>query len=431
MNDKLAVLPKNPGVYIFKDLRGTVIYVGKAINLKNRISSYFSSSAEKSWKTASIKLSVEKIDYIVCLSEREALLLERQLIKKFNPFFNKLWKDSKEYSMLKITGEDYPRLVFTRKKENDGGVYFGPFPKSEIVKKAVSRFQESGLIKLRRCKWDFSLSKPLPPAKIRSCLYYHTQQCPAPCDPRRVSQKEYFNLAKRAAKVLSGDYIKLAKTLEREMLLFSKTRQYEKAAQARDCLKAIRHMSQEVRIERLSAKEALEEADIFLSIKEKLNLKKAPLHIEVFDISQLFSRHAVASCICFLNGNKNHGHYRKFKIRYAPSNSGGDDFKMMAEAVERRLRQIRNNPQDTPDLLVIDGGPIQLEKAVEASRKAGIDTEIVSLAKRFEEIYTAHNKSPIRLDPRSKELLFFRKIRDEAHRFAVTYHRKIRNEDFL
>lgn len=431
MKDKLNYLPENPGVYIFKDLNGTVIYVGKAVNLKNRISSYFSTSAEKSWKTASIKLSVEKIEYVVCLSEREALIVERQLIKKYNPFFNKIWKDNKEYYMLKITKEDYPKLIFTRKKENDGGVYFGPFPKSEIVKNAIYRFQEIGLIRLRRCKWDFSLLKPLPQAKIRSCLYYHTRQCPAPCDFTRMSQKDYLELVKRAEKVLRGDYLKIAKTLKKEMFLFSKTRQYEKAAQTRDCLKAIEHMSQKVRIEQTSEKEALEEADVFLSIKEKLNLKKIPIHIEVFDVSQLFSRQAVASCVCFLKGEKNFKHYRKFKIRYCTSNSGGDDLKMIAEAVERRLKQIKNNLQDMPDLIVIDGGATQLKKAIECLRKKYLHIDIIALAKKFEQIYIPKSKNPITLDWKSKELLFLRKIRDEAHRFAVTYHRKIRNRNFL
>ncbi|MEW5950931.1 MAG: GIY-YIG nuclease family protein [Elusimicrobiota bacterium] len=430
MKEKLERLPQNPGVYIFKDSEGSVIYVGKAVNLKNRISSYFSAAAEKTWKTSSIKISAKKIEYIPCLSEREALILERRLIKKFNPFFNKLWKDGKEYQMIKITREDFPRLEFTRRKEKDKAYYFGPFPKSEIVKKMVYRLEKEGIIKLRKCSWNFSLSEPLPKNKMLSCLYYHTGQCPAPCDKNKIDIKKYRVLVLRTKKALKGNYSQILKELRKEMNLYSQKKEYEKAAEARDCINAIRHMSENVRIEEINVK-SLENSDVFISMKEKLFLKKVPLHIEVFDISQLFSRQAAASCVCFIKGEKNRSHYRKFKIRFSPKNFGGDDFEMIKEAVSRRLNQIKRQGEPAPDLLLIDGGKIQLKKAAQALRESQIETDIISLAKRMEEVYIIGKEDPIRLNQDSGEILLLRKMRDEAHRFAVSYHRKLRNKNFL
>lgn len=430
MSVKLSMLPENPGVYIFRDAHSSVIYVGKARNLKKRISSYFSSTAEKAWKTASLKMSVKKADYIVCSGEREALVLERELIKKYSPFFNTVWKDNKEYPWIKLTGEYFPRLIFVRKKQNDRARYFGPFPKTEIVKKTIARLERSGLIRLRKCSWDFSAKRPLPEKKRLACLYYHTRQCPAPCDARRISREEYLRLSARAARILRGDYEPVFLSLKKEMTQLSEKREYEKAAAVRDCLKALSHMAEEVKISEKTAGELLNQ-NVFLELKETLGLKKIPMHIEVFDISGLFGRYAVGASVCFVKGEKNHAHYRRYKIKFSVKNHGGDDFQMMMEAVWRRLSQIRNKGQLPPDLLVIDGGKGQLKKAAEAVKMSGLEIEIISLAKRFEEIYLPGRGEPVRLDKSSPQLLLLERMRDEAHRFAITYHRKLRNKGFL
>lgn len=430
MTIRLSNLPENPGVYIFRDHSSSVIYVGKAKNLKKRISSYFTTSSLNSWKISSLRISVEKVDYIICAGEREALVLERELIKKYSPFFNTIWKDNKEYPLIKITREPFPRLIFVRRKENDRALYFGPYPKASIVKKTIARLQRYGLIQLRRCSWDFSPQKPLEEKKRISCLYYHTGQCPSPCDFKKISRSEYLKLVTRTVRILRGDYENVLKNLRKEMKEMSDKMEYEKAASLRDCIKALSHMAEEVSLNERTAEELLNRENPFIELKETLGLKRVPLHIEVFDISTLFGRYAVASSVCFNRGEKNTAHYRHYKIKFKPENRGGDDFKMMLEAVSRRLKQIKEKGELPPDLLVIDGGKGQLKMATSALIDSKLDIEIISLAKRFEEIYSPGRGEPLRLPPTSPAILSLRKMRDEAHRFAISYHRKIRDKDF-
>jgi len=430
MKVKLSTLPENPGVYIFRDPSSLVIYVGKAKNLKKRISSYFTKTALESWKTSSLRMSVERVDYIVCAGEREALVLERELIKKYSPFFNTIWKDNKEYPLIKITREPFPRLIFVRKKENDRALYFGPYPKASIVKKTIARLQRYGLIQLRKCSWDFSPKKPLEEKKRIACLYYHTGQCPSPCDPEKISKSEYLRLVSRAVKILKGDYENVLKNLRTEMNEMSEKMEYEKAAYLRDCMNALSHMAEEVSLNEKTAEELLNRDNPFIELRKILGLKKIPLHIEIFDISTLFGRYAVASSVCFNRGEKNTAHYRHYRIKFKPDNRGGDDFKMMLEAVRRRLKEIKEKGELPPDLFVIDGGKGQLKMAASAIRESGLKMEVISLAKRFEEIYSLGKREPFKLPHTSPALLSLRKMRDEAHRFAVSYHRKIRDREF-
>jgi len=179
----LNKIPHLPGVYIFKDRYDKVIYIGKAKDLKKRVSSYFSGKSDSSYKISGIRLLSFKIDFIICDSEREALIAERRLISEFKPFFNVLWKDSKRYPYIVITKEDFPRLLITRNIEIKGK-YFGPYPKTDMIKKLIDKLRDIKIINLRFCNYEFSLAKPLDRKKIDRCVYYHTRQCPSPCDPK-------------------------------------------------------------------------------------------------------------------------------------------------------------------------------------------------------------------------------------------------------
>ena len=426
----LSKIPINSGVYIMKDIRGNIIYVGKAKNLKKRLSQYFLKN-DNNWKVLSLRNMLRKIDYVVTSSEKEALILEERLIKKFKPFYNKLWKDSKTYPYIKITNEDLPRILIVRKKEIDGAFYSGPYPKVNIIKKMLSYFTNAGIINLRKCNYDFSIEKPLNKKKINSCLYYQTNQCPAPCDKNKIRAEDYHKLVKRAKELLRGQHHTLIREFENKMNFYSEKLEYEKAAIYRDYIKAIEHINELMTIKENDIDQLLNDKSRTLeNLKEILHLKKIPLHIETFDVSGLFGRYAVGSSVCFINGEKNNEHYRHYKIKSRNPITGSNDFLMMKEIVYRRIRQIVKNKDNPPDLIVIDGGKGQLNMAIEALKCFNLDTEIISIAKKFEEIYTINSIKPIKLPSISEERLLIEKMRDEAHRFAITYHRKIRESQF-
>ncbi|PIS47122.1 MAG: excinuclease ABC subunit C [Elusimicrobia bacterium CG08_land_8_20_14_0_20_51_18] len=430
----LSHIPHSPGVYLMRDASFSIIYIGKAKVLKNRVSQYFSAGADKTWKTSSIKLLVRQVEFIPCESEREALLLERELIKKYQPFFNRLWKDSKTYPYVKITREDFPRLFLTRRKTGDGGFYFGPYPKVELVKKTLSYMTSIKLLNLRKCKYNFSEKEPLNKGKIIRCIYYHTRQCPAPCDPRRISKKDYASLAGRAVDFFRGAHAGLIEEFRKEMKKASGTREYEKAALYRDFISSLEHISEKVLVKEISRGELggrLEKAGALKLLKELLSLPKLPAHIETFDTSSLFGRNAVGSSVCFVNGRKNHSHYRRYKIRLESPLPGSDDFRMIHEIVYRRLKSLRKAGTKLPDLLVIDGGKGQLGMALKAAAGLKLKTAIVSLAKKFEEIFIPGRETPLALEKDNPALRLLQEMRDEAHRFGVTFHKKLRDKDLF
>ncbi|MDR0823123.1 MAG: GIY-YIG nuclease family protein, partial [Endomicrobium sp.] len=247
-NEKLAQIPKLPGVYIMRDGIGNIIYIGKAKSLKDRISSYFNADMES--KSSAIITAMRKIDYILCASEREALLVERQLINKIQPYFNAMWKDDKTYPYIKFSlGEDFPRLFFTRKKLNDKALYFGPYPQIFYIKKFVRWV--SKLFKVRPCKIDFSKDSLPDIKKVKSCLYYHTNLCPAPC-MGKISSEDYKEKIKDAEYFLDGKFKKLTDEWKKQMILLSKELKFEEAAQIRDRLYALDSMSERVMISQIT-----------------------------------------------------------------------------------------------------------------------------------------------------------------------------------
>jgi excinuclease ABC subunit C len=287
-------------------------------------------------------------------------------------------------------------------------------------------------IALRPCKWAFSRAKPLRQARINGCLYYHLNQCPAPC-AGKISYEDYRAIARRAQLFLSGDYRKFTKELTEAMAYASQTLDYETAAKMRDFLAAIRHMRERVAVSKYNPQrleQKMEAAPELKRLSEILGSKKIIRHIEAFDNSHFYGRNPVGGMVCFIDGEKHKQHYRRFKIKTPQPEKGADDFLMMKEVVGRRIEQLKNLPKENrPDLFLIDGGLLQLDFSRKAVLEAGFDIEVISLAKRNEEIFTAHSKHSIKLDKTDPALLLLMRIRDEVHRFAITYNRLLRKKE--
>ncbi|MDQ7772883.1 MAG: GIY-YIG nuclease family protein [Elusimicrobiales bacterium] len=431
-----ASLPRSPGVYLMKDAAGTVLYVGKAKDLRKRVAQYFMKGAPEKggWKIPNLVPLIRAIDYIPCAGEKDALLLERDLIGRLQPFFNAMWKDSKSYARVRLTmSEDFPRVFMTRSPGSEGDLVFGPYPKAEALKKLLAYLWRTGFINLRYCRWDFSRKKPLDRRKIDACLYYHTGQCTAPCDGK-ISFRAYRALALRVKRFFEGDFGALEREFRAGMRRSSADRDYESAALFRDMLSALDHMSERTMIRRLDPAAidwTVDRSRGATRLAELLGLKSPPLHIEAFDTSSLFGRQPVGSSVCFRDGEPHKAHYRRYRIRTAPPGSGSDDFAMIGEIVGRRLAALRRSGEPMPDLLLIDGGRGQLSAALAAAKLAGVGVPIVSLAKEFEEIMVPGRPEPLRLAAGDPALRLLQSLRDEAHRFGITYHRGLRGRSEL
>lgn len=420
-------LPHKTGVYIMCDAAGEILYIGKAIDLAKRVAQYFNPNKEDV-KNQALAPLIRRIDYILCESEREALLLERRLINQNQPFFNVMWKDGKTYPYLKLSmGEDFPRLFTTRRKVRDGGRYFGPFPKVAPVKGLLRYLWRQKMFPLRPCRYDFSVEKPLDPRKIKNCLYYHTKECPAPC-AGKISKDDYRAIAEKAELFFSGKYRDLKEGFEREMKAASAALQYEKAAQLRDNMLALGLMGERVRVRTVEADDVgghVAATQMVTALQKALDLPTPPVHIECFDISHFQGHQTVASMTCFVGGKPHRDHYRKFKIRDV---AGIDDFKSMHEAVYRRYKRLQAEKARLPDLVLIDGGKGQLGAAQEALAELKLKIPLASLAKRIEEVFLPARAESVVLPFGDPALALLQRLRDEAHRFGVAYHRLLRDK---
>ena len=423
-------LPHKTGVYIMLDAAGEILYIGKALDLAKRVAQYFN-PAKADGKTSALVPLIRRIDYILCASEREALLLERRLIHENQPFFNSMWKDGKTYPYLKVSlGEDFPRLFTTRRKLRDGGAYFGPFPRVAPVKGLLRWLWQKRLFPLRPCRWDFSEAKPLDPKKIKACLYYHTRECPAPC-AGKISKAAYRALAEKAVLFFKGRYKDLNDDFEREMREASKALDYERAAHLRDNALAVSLMGERVRVRAVEADAVggkVEATRMVTALQKALSLPVPPAHIECFDISHFQGRQTVASMTCFLGGRPHRDHYRKFRIR---DTAGIDDFKSMHEAVYRRYKRLLAEGAPLPDLVLIDGGKGQLGAAQAALKELKARIPLASLAKRVEEVFVPGRPESILLGYDDPALRLLQQLRDEAHRFGVAYHRGLRDKNLF
>ncbi|MBI5625470.1 MAG: excinuclease ABC subunit UvrC [Elusimicrobia bacterium] len=422
-------LPHACGVYLMRDAASSIIYIGKAKDLARRVAQYFNPSRQD--KASVMVPLIRRIDYIACASEREALLVERRLIGRHQPFFNSMWKDNKSYPWVKITlNEDFPRIILTRRRLDDGGAYFGPYPKVAVVKSLLRTLWRSRIFRLRPCRWEFSASKPLDQRKIRSCLYYHTGECPGPCSGK-ISMQEYRRIAENAVLFFRGEYRKLKARFEREMRDASRRMRFEDAAALRDSISALFEMGERVRYRALTMEDITEPVSssrAVTDLQEALGLAKPPHHIEGFDVSHFQGRQTVASMVCFTGGAPNRDHYRRFRIR---GTAGIDDCKSMGEAVGRRYRRLRDSGEALPDLVLVDGGRGQLSSAAEALRELGLKPPVAALAKRLEEVFLEGRPGPLLLDRARPGLRLLQALRDEAHRFGLAYHTLLRRKSLL
>ncbi|GMO64140.1 MAG: excinuclease ABC subunit UvrC [Endomicrobiia bacterium] len=426
-NDKFMQIPKLPGVYVMCDNIGNIIYIGKAKNLKNRISSYFNADIDS--KATAIIMSMRKIDYILCTSEREAFIIERQLINKIKPHFNSMWKDDKSYSYIKFSiNEDFPRLIFTRRKLKDSALYFGPYPQLFYIKKLIRWLKR--LFKIRPCKIDL-FEKSLPKKKnVKSCLYYHTEMCDAPC-LGEIASEEYKQKIRGIELLLNGKFKKLENEWKKQMFNLSVKMCYEDAKEIRDRLYALQSMSERVMISEISQKEInqfVKRASSINELKDFLGLKCQPAIIEGFDNSNIHGMDAVASMVRFQNGIADKRNYRRFKIKTV---YGIDDFASINEVVFRRYSSLIRKNEKMPDLILVDGGKGQLKSALNALNELRLHIPVISLAKNNEEIFLQNKNKPLILSRNSEALKLLQSVRDEAHRFALSYHRRLRTKSFF
>jgi excinuclease ABC subunit C len=543
--ERIVSFPERPGVYIMKDKRGKVIYVGKAVSLKHRVRSYFQSSKNLPVKVASMVPRIEDIEYIVTDSEVEALILECNLIKFHRPKYNILLRDDKQYPYIKITlNEKFPRLLVVRRVKKDGARYFGPYANAGAMREAIDVIRK--IFPIRSCKKDLSQV----PIKERPCLNFHIKRCLAPCQAN-ISENDYNDIIRniimflegkqqtlidrlrekmeKAAenldfewaqvlrnqilalekvlekqKIVSADmadkdviamargldivcvqvfFVREGKLVEREPFILKNTEGVERkeilstfikqfydnasfipreiivdeeiedlpvieewltkkkgskvniiiprrgekrkladmvAENARDFLD---HKESIEDRERMKNKKAMEE------LKTYLNLEDLPRRIEAFDISNTQGTELVASMVVFEEGSPKKEDYRKFKIKTV---EGPNDFESMKEAVSRRFKRALEGDEkfkDLPDLLLIDGGKGQLKYAREALRELNLEyIPTIGLAKEFEHIFVEGKDDPIILPRNSEALYLVQRVRDEAHRFAITFHRKLRDK---
>ena len=546
LKQTLKLLPSLPGCYIYYDKNDEVIYVGKAKILKRRVMSYFNRHHD-SVKVNILVSQIEKLEYIITNTEVEALILENHLIKKHKPKYNILLKDDKKYPYFLITDEDFPRISIIRKKNMnpEKGRYYGPYTDIRAMHATLDFLKK--LFPLKQCK--------TPKFKDRPCLYYHIGRCLAPCQ-NLVSPDEYKEIVKQAELFLSGKQTELMKKIQEQMLKYSDSLQFEKAAKLRDSYNDLKKTLEKQKVvyentklnedvisllsedgifaivilmiregrlidkkdfvyevedddrieffatffkeyysnlklefpdkiisnelESVGEKALYEEwleilsgkkvkisygkstqgkeliklseknAEVVLSnakiakmskirddfneigsyLAEKLNLKNFPYRIECYDISHIEGTNTVASMVTFVNGVKKASEYRKFKVNSTEGKP--DDFLSMKEVLTRRLSHLGEKKWEKPDLIIIDGGKGQLSSVMEIINELGVKgIDVVSLAKRNEEVFLPNQSQPVILPRNSSALFLFQRIRDEAHRFAITFHRNLRSKSMI
>lgn len=425
MNDalraRLRETPDKPGCYIMRDRHGRIVYIGKARSLRKRLQSYFRPAAMRHAdpKLRGLLNSVENVEWILTRDEDHALLTENELIKQHQPRYNILLRDDKRYIALRgDPHEEWPRLTRCRLIRDDGACYFGPFPSGSQVRRVLDYLERR--YGLRRCS----------PAHPDADTYRHCHDdiirfCSAPC-VGRIRREEYHARFMEACEVLRGLRPAVLEELREEMQSAAADRNYELAAHLRDTWLGLRDMARKRRrgpatppgMQRDKALRGL------VQLADALRLKQSPQAIDCFDISNTSGQLAVASLVCAVAGMPDRRRYRHFRIREV---EGPDDPRMMAEAVRRRYTRLLQEKQPLPDLLMVDGGITQLRAARAVLRSLGLETlPSVGLAKRYEELVVDDGRSPVQLPRDSEALLLVTRLRDEAHRFAINYHRRLR-----
>ena len=419
IKEKLKKAPDQPGVYIFKDGDGKVLYVGKASSLRNRVRSYFQRSSDQSPRISAMIPRIRDIDWITTATEVEALLYESNLIKEHQPKYNVDLRDSKTYPLIKITmSEDFPRVMVARGRKSDGALYFGPYTDAALLREAVKAIRK--IFMFRTC---VALPK-------KACVYDDLGLCSAPCEGK-VSSEDYAERIKEVILFIEGKKNELIKRLSGKMKKLAGEKRFEEAAEVRNQIEAL--STAVYRRGGIGAAGLGELAEV-------LGLGGAPRHIEALDISNIKGESACGSMVAFKDGRPDKSNYRMFRIKEV---EGQNDYAMMREVVRRRYMGSLKDKLPTPDLIIIDGGRGHLSAAAHEIRSAGQgpasqgpaaagagikDVPIIGIAKVFEHVYTLDREMPIALPPSSKALQLIQRIRDESHRFAIRYHHILRRK---
>ena len=533
----LKTIPEDPGVYQFLSSDKSIIYVGKAKNLKKRVSSYFQKNI-KSRKTLNLVKNTKYVEHVVVHSESDALLLENSLIKKNQPKYNILLRDDKTYPWICVKNEPFPRVFVTRKLVKDGSQYFGPFTSFKTINTIMGIIKQ--LYSLRNCNYNLS-SKNIEQKKFKVCLEYHLGNCLGGCEGKE-SLEDYEKNILAIKQILKGNVNESKRNFKKEMIKFSNNQEYEKAQKIKEKIQLLENYQSKstvvssklnnidvfsiisdsesafvnflqvahgkiIRFHNQEVKKKLNEDDekilslMILSIREKYNstskniishinlenqinlkfiiprsgdnkkllnlsiknakafrfernkqtqlvdperhinrimeqmridlkMKEEPRHIECFDISNIQGTNNVASCVVFINGKPSKKLYRKFNIKTI---DGQNDFGSMQEVVFRRYKRLLDEKQDLPNLIVIDGGKGQLSSAVKSLKELDLDNKIsvLGIAKRLEELYFPNDSIPLYLNKKSETLKVIQQLRNEAHRFGVSFHRNKRSKSTL
>jgi excinuclease ABC subunit C len=419
---KVSVLPHKPGIYLMKDRFGTVIYVGKARDLRKRVSQYFHPSRRMGWdlKFNALVEAIHDFDFHVVRSDPEAYLLEGKLIKEFHPRYNVSFRDDKRFLMLKVNLNDpIPIFTFTRLKKDDGARYFGPFANSGALRSTLALARRQ--FNLRGCR-VFMPGE----ADYKHCLYAHLKYCTAPC-VGNVTREQYLEQVIAACNFLEGQCREMQGQLEAEMKKAAANQDFEKAADLRDLIRDLKDTWRKTeKFARVpyNLPLAINPENDLVELAKILGLPVPPQRIEGFDISNISGTFAVASLVSFKHGRPDRVNYRRFKIKTV---EGQDDFASMAEVVKRRYSRSLRESKSLPDLILIDGGKGQLGMACAELKKLGLEKiPVIGLAKEFEEIYLPGESKPLRLGLDHPAVKLLQRIRDECHRVANSYNAQLR-----
>jgi len=437
MRDRLAerarALPASPGVYLLKDASGTVIYVGKASSLRNRVASYFVPSVDLGPRKQPMLDLVVDVEVIECEGEWEALLMESRLIKDIRPRFNDLLTDDKTFPYLVITTRDeFPGVFVTRTPSDPayrGAKIYGPFTSVYALRDAVQLLQR--VFKYRTCTLDIRADAPRN-ASFRPCLLHAIGQCTAPC-ANRISKEAYRSDINRFIRFLGSKRSVMIRELRKEMEAASAKLDFERAAALRDQVRAIEKLDEREKRNLGAATDWQPEVTSFAvdpsaglrSLQKTLGLDTAIRCMEAIDIAHLGGGETVGSKVCFIDGRPFKNSYRRYRIR----NAGNDDYMAIREVVSRRYRDAGDGQELYPDVILIDGGLGQLHAALEAFEQLPVlPPMVISLAKKQELIYLQQRREPVRLGRENAGLRLAQAMRDEAHRFAQHYHHILRRK---
>lgn len=428
---KLQTLPHKPGVYFMRDRHGKIIYVGKATSLRNRVRSYFRQGTLRSAepKLRGLIRQIADFDILVLRNEAEATLTEGRLIKEYRPRYNVLFRDDKRFLLLRVDpNEPFPRFTTCRLRKEDQALYFGPYANSAAAY-AAKEFVEKEF-GLRVCR-----PRVPGPEDHRHCMNDIIRFCTAPCIAK-ISPEAYHARVEESLAFMRGERPERLEKIRTAMKQAAERKEFEKAAALRDTLFLLQDaVKRRIRGEKSLAIKAEEARAGVTDLQAALKLARPPRVIETFDISNISGTFAVGSMVCAVDGQPQRNRYRLFRIKTV---EGSDDPRMMAEVIRRRYSRLAAEPAAWPDLVIVDGGITQLRAARTELDAMGLQAlPAVGLAKRFEEIYpmalayarragTVETPLPLRLPENSNALKICKQIRDEAHRFALTYHRRLR-----